>query len=315
MFLLMRTYLGVVVVSPFLIDKGVVMRLQNKVVVITGGGSGLGRESSQLFAREGAKVAVVDIDGERAAGTVELVTEQGGTAIALTADVADDKAIAEAVNSAVEEFGKLDVMWANAGVVSRGGVPSVAGGEPVEFQDLTAEDWQHVLGVNLSGVVYSAKAAIPHLRANGGGVILATSSAASFAAYHGIAMYGATKGGVNGFVRNLSLDVAKYGIRVNALAPTHGMSPNFLMPPGEPVVGMSYEESAGPWDPSVSPIPLKLDRPPSLMDNAKVALFLASDDAQYITGHTLPATDGGTLSRVAIPFEEDAPENQRPATV
>ena len=281
------------------------MKLEGKVALITGAGSGLGREASQLFSSEGAKIAVVDIDPERAKGTVELVEQQGGTAIAITADVRCEQQVYDAVATTVEAFGKLDIAWANAGIVSRGGVPSVAGGEQVDFQDLTDADWQDVVGVNLSGVFYTAKAAVPHLRANGGGVILATSSAASFAAYHSIAMYSATKAGVNGLVRGLSLDLGKYGIRVNAVAPTYGMSPNFLAPAGTPVVGKSYEEVAGPWDPGISPIPLKLNRPPSLGDNARAALFLVSDDAAYITGLTLPATDGGTLSRVAMMFPED----------
>ncbi|PPJ22681.1 SDR family NAD(P)-dependent oxidoreductase [Nocardia nova] len=281
------------------------MKLEGKVAVITGAGSGFGRQCSQLFASEGAGIAVVDIDPERAAGTVELVEQQGGKAVAITADVSVEAQVKSAVAAAVDHFGKLDIMFANAGVVSRGGVPSVAGGEEVEFQDLTDADWQHVLGVNLSGVVYSAKAAVPYLRDNGGGTILATSSAASLVAYHNIAMYSATKAGVNGLVRGLSLDLGKYGIRVNAICPTHGMSPNFLMPPGSPVVGQSYEQVAGPWDPTISPIPLKLNRPPSLLDNAKVALFLASDDSQYLSGLVLPSTDGGTLARVGMWFAED----------
>jgi NAD(P)-dependent dehydrogenase (short-subunit alcohol dehydrogenase family) len=110
---------------------------------------------------------------------------------------------------------------------------------------------------------------------------------------------------VNGLVRNLSFELGKYGIRINALCPTHGMSPNFLMPPDAEVVGRSYEEVAGDWEPSHSPIPLKLGRPPSLSDNAKVALFLASDDSAYMSGVCLPATDGGTLSRVAMQFPGD----------
>ena len=281
------------------------MKLDGKVALITGAGSGLGRHSAQLFIAEGAKVAIVDIDGDRAEQTLKLVNEDGGDAIAITADVADKEQIAAAVNQTVEHYRKLDIAWANAGVVSRGGVPSVAGGEFVAFEDLTEADWQHVLGVNLSGVVYTAQAAVPHLKANGGGTILATSSAASFVAYHNIAMYSATKAGVNALVRGLALDLGRYGIRVNAIAPTHGMSPNFLMPPGSPVVGKSYEDVAGPWNPTVSPIPLKLPRPPSLADNAKVALFLVSDDSAYISGTTLGATDGGTLSRVGMWFEED----------
>ena len=281
------------------------MKLNGKVALITGAGSGLGRHSAQLFTAEGAKVAIVDIDGDRAEQTLKLVEQQGGDAIAITADVAHKDQITAAVNQTVEQYGKLDIAWANAGIVSRGGVPSVAGGEFVAFEDLTEDDWQDVLGVNLSGVVYTAQAAVPHLKANGGGTILATSSAASFVAYHNIAMYSATKAGVNGLVRGLSLDLGRYGIRVNAIAPTHGMSPNFLMPPGSPVVGLSYEEVAGPWNPTVSPIPLKLPRPPSLSDNAKIALFLVSDDAAYVTGATMGATDGGTLARVGMWFEED----------
>jgi NAD(P)-dependent dehydrogenase (short-subunit alcohol dehydrogenase family) len=281
------------------------MKLNGKVALITGAGSGLGRHSAQLFTAEGAKVAIVDIDGDRAEQTLKLVEQQGGDAIAITADVAQKDQVTAAVNQTVEHYGKLDIAWANAGVVSRGGVPSVAGGEFVAFEDLTEDDWQHVVGVNLSGVVYTAQAAVPHLKANGGGVILATSSAASLVAYHNIAMYSATKAGVNGLVRGLALDLGRYGIRVNAIAPTHGMSPNFLMPPGSPVVGQSYEEVAGPWNPTVSPIPLKLPRPPSLVDNAKIALFLVSDDSGYISGATIGATDGGTLARVGMWFEED----------
>lgn len=281
------------------------MKLNDKVVLITGAGSGLGRQSAQLFASEGAKVAVVDIDADRANQTMKLVEQQGGDAIAITADVARKDHITAAVAETVDHFGKLDIAWANAGVVSRGGVPTVAGGEYVAFEDLTEADWHHVLGVNLSGVVYTAQAAVPHLKANGGGVILATSSAASMVAYHNIAMYSATKAGVNGLVRGLALDLGRYGIRVNAIAPTHGMSPNFLMPPGAPVVGQSYEEVAGPWNPTVSPIPLKLPRPPSLDDNARIALFMVSDDSAYLSGATIGATDGGTLSRVGMWFEED----------
>jgi NAD(P)-dependent dehydrogenase (short-subunit alcohol dehydrogenase family) len=281
------------------------MKLDGRVALITGAGSGLGRHSSQLFAAQGAKIAIVDIDGDRAEQTLKLVEQAGGDAIAITADVADKQQITAAIQQTLDTYGKLDIAWANAGIVSRGGVPTVAGGEFVAFEDLTEADWQDVLGVNLSGVVYTAQAAVPALKANGGGTILATSSAASMVAYHNIAMYSATKAGVNGLVRGLALDLGRYGIRVNAIAPTHGMSPNFLMAPGAPVVGQSYEEVAGPWNPTVSPIPLKLARPPSLSDNAKVALFLVSDDSAYISGATIGATDGGTLARVGMWFEED----------
>ncbi|GAA2736684.1 SDR family NAD(P)-dependent oxidoreductase [Actinocorallia aurantiaca] len=281
------------------------MRLKDKVAFITGGGSGLGRESARLFAEEGAKVVVFDLQGGRAAETEKIVREEGGTVLAIEGDVTKEEDLERAVAETLSSFGRLDVMFANAGMVSRGGVPGVLGGEHIPLEDYPLEDWNAVVNVNLTGVFLTCKHAIRPMRDNGGGSIVVTSSSASFAAYPNITPYTATKAGVNGMVRNLSFDLGKYGIRVNALAPAHGMSPNFLMPPDSAVVGKSYEEAAGDWDPFAKPMPLKLTRPPSLRDNAKVALFLASDDSAYMSGVCLPATDGGTLARVAIQFEGD----------
>ena len=282
------------------------MRLQNKVVFITGAGSGLGRESARLFAEEGAKVAAFDLVGERATATEKLVRDEGGTIIAVEGDVRSEEDLIRGVAETVDAFGTIDVVFANAGVISKGGVPGVLGGQPVDIEDYSLEDWNAVLATNLTGVFLTVKHTVAVLKRNGGGAIVATSSAASFVAYPNIPPYTASKAGVNGLVRNLAFDLGRYGIRVNAIAPTHGMSPNFLLSPDADVVGRSYEETAGPWDPSVSPIPLKLNRPPSLRDNARAALFLASDDSAYMSGVTLPATDGGTLSRVAMTFAGEA---------
>lgn len=281
------------------------MRLQDKVAFITGGGSGLGRETAQLFAEEGARIAVFDLSGERAAGTEKLVREQGGEIIAVQGDVRDEDDVARGVAETVAAFGTIDVVFANAGVVSKGGVPGVLGGSAIDIADYPLDDWNAVLGTNLTGVFLTCKHTVPVLRRGGGGAIVATSSAASFVAYPNIPGYSASKSGVNALVRGLAFDLGRDGIRVNAIAPTHGMSPNFLLAPDAEVVGRSYEENAGPWDPAVSPIPLKLKRPPSLRDNARAALFLACEDSAYMTGVTLPATDGGTLSRVAMTFDTD----------
>jgi NAD(P)-dependent dehydrogenase (short-subunit alcohol dehydrogenase family) len=274
------------------------MRLVEKVVLITGAGSGLGRESSVLFASEGARVVVVDIDADRARETVSLVQQAGGTAIPVTADVSVESEIAAAVDTTVENFGRLDVMWANAGI-------TVPGRGAVLSEDLTEQAWDEVINTNLKGVFFSCKHAIRIMKANGRGTILCTSSAASFVAYPGMAAYMASKGGVNALVKGLSMELGGFGIRINAICPTHGMSPNFFLGKGFPVVGQSYEEIAGTWDPSASPIPLKLNRPPGLRDNANVALFLVSDDSSYMSGVCLPATDGGTLSRVAMFFPDN----------
>lgn len=274
------------------------MRLEGKTALITGAGSGLGRESSLLFAREGAKVVVTDLLSNRADAVAAEIKEQGGEAIALRADVRDESEIAAAVDSAVRTFGRLDIAFANAGI-------NVAGRGVIPFEELTAEQWHDVTSTNLTGIFFTCKHAVRVMKPQRRGAIVATSSAASLTGYPGMSVYSASKGGVNGLVKSLSFEVGEFGIRVNAICPTHGMSPNFMLAPDAVVVGESYEELMGPWDPAVAPMPLKLDRPPGLRDNANAALFLASDDSAYISGVCLPTTDGGTLSRVAMFFPDN----------
>ena len=273
------------------------MRLQDKVVVITGAGSGLGRESALLFASEGARVVVTDLIPARCKKVANEVEAAGGQAIALTADVRIEEDMKAAAQLAVDTWGRLDVMFANAGIgeIGFGTVP---------LEELTLENWNAVQATNLTGVFLAAKAAVPFLKAQGGGNIVVTSSASSYAAYPHFISYTASKHGVNGLVKVLSLELGKFGIRVNALCPTHGMSVNLALPPESEVLGKSYEQMS-PWDKDKAAMPLRLDRPPALRDNANVALFLASDDSAYMSGVCLPATDGGTLARVAIIFPED----------
>jgi NAD(P)-dependent dehydrogenase (short-subunit alcohol dehydrogenase family) len=282
------------------------MRLADKVAIITGGGSGLGRECSLLFSQEGAKVVVADVDADRGDMTAKLVREAGGDAIAITTDVSNEDDVEGVVKATVSEYGRLDIMMANAGVLGPSGATT-----PVD--EVTAEQWQAVMGVNATGTFYSVKHAARALKRQGtGGAILAVSSAASLVAYPSITAYSASKGAVNAFVRAAASDLGRFGIRVNAICPTHGMSPNFLLPADADVVGLSYEENRardGGWDPTTSPIPIKHNRPPSLRDNANVALFLVSDDAAYVTGVSMPSCDGGTLSKVAIFFEDNWQEN------
>jgi NAD(P)-dependent dehydrogenase (short-subunit alcohol dehydrogenase family) len=277
------------------------LRLQDKVVLISGAGSGLGRESSVLFAEEGATVVVTDIDGQRAQDTLELVEKNDGRAIALTVDVTSEDDIRRAVDHTVETYGRLDVMFANAGI-------NQADRGLKDIDEFTEAAFDKVVGVNLKGVFLCAKHAVRVMKPRRTGTILATSSAASFMAYPGVSVYGATKGGVNMLVKGLAIDLGKYGIRINAVCPANGMSPNFFLGKGYSVVGRSYEqvaaEQAGKWDASIKPIPLRLGTPPNLRDNALAALFLASDDSRYMSGVCLPATDGGLLSKVAMDFPE-----------
>jgi NAD(P)-dependent dehydrogenase (short-subunit alcohol dehydrogenase family) len=272
------------------------MRLRDKVVLITGAGSGLGRESAVLFAEEGARVVVTDVSAGRADAAAALIADAGGEAVAVTMDVSDEAAVEAGVDAAVARYGRLDVLYANAAIAE----PNL-GATP--FEELSLEDWNRVLAVNLTGVFLPAKHAVRVMKPQGQGTIVVTSSAGSLVAYPGWFAYGSAKGGVNSLVRHLAWRLGSYGIRINALCPTHGMSPNLLLPPDAPVVGRSYEEVAGRWDPVGSPIPFKAPRPPSLRDNANVALFLACDESMYMSGVCLPSCDGGTLARVAIEFE------------
>jgi NAD(P)-dependent dehydrogenase (short-subunit alcohol dehydrogenase family) len=283
------------------------MRLANKVAVITGAGSGLGRASSRLFAQEGAKVVVTDVSEDRAKQTLDQVLADGNEAIAVKCDVTVESEVEAAVQAAVDTYGRLDVMFANAGIPAKdfGLTP---------FEDITEAEWDETNDVVLKGVFFAVKHAVRAMKRNPGGPeggsIICTSSAASLAGYPGFPQYGAAKGGINAMVRICAAwEIGRYGIRINAICPTHGMSANFILPADAPVLEKSHEEMAGEWVPEHSPIPLKLSRPPRILDNAYPALFLASDESMYISGVSLPTTDGGTLAQVAIPFGDDWREN------
>jgi NAD(P)-dependent dehydrogenase (short-subunit alcohol dehydrogenase family) len=274
------------------------MRLQDKVVVITGAGHGLGRESARLFASEGAQVVVTDLVDTHVKTLADEINGSGGAAVAAKADVTNEDDMLAAVQTAVESFGRLDVMFCNAGI------PEVGFGT-VEFVDTTLENWNRVIGVNLTGVFLGAKAATKQFLAQGGGgTIVVTTSAASLVAYPGFRSYVAAKAGANGLVRALSTDLGRFGIRVNALCPFHGMSANFPGAAEDEPLEKSYEEMTGEWDRDQAPMPLKIDRPPSLRDSAYLALFLASDESAYMSGVCVPATDGGTHARVALSLGE-----------
>ena len=274
------------------------MRLQDKVVAITGSGSGLGRESALLFASEGARVVTSDVVPGRAQKVAREVEAAGGQAVAIDADVRREEDMERLVRTTVDAFGRIDVMWANAGIPEPGfGMQ--------QFVDSKREDWDNIFATNVTGIYLTWKHAARQMLAQGGpGTLLATTSASGFVAYPGFPMYTASKAGANGLVRAVALELGKFGIRANALCPVHGMSINFALPPEADVLGRSYEEMQ-PWDPDTRAMPLRLDRPPSLRDNANVALFLASDESAYISGQTIASCDGGTFARVSIIFPTD----------
>lgn len=179
-----------------------------KVAVITGGSAGVGRATAHALAREGAVVGLIARGEEALDATVREIAAAGGRALALPADVTDETAINGAVERLVGEFGGLDIVIANAGVGHRG---------PVD--DLTLADWNRVIGVTLTGPFLIVRAALPHLRARGGGQIIAVSSGAGKRGYAGMAAYCAAKFGLQGFMESLAEEVGGAGIRCGTVVP------------------------------------------------------------------------------------------------
>ena len=262
--------------------------LEGKVAVITGAGSGVGRAAVKLWTQHGARVIAADIDLAGAEESVRLA-EAGARAVAVACNVADPDAVDAAVRLAVARFGRLDVMYNNAGIT----VNPVPGQGLRRLTELPAEEMRRVEDVNINGVVYGAQAAIRQFEAQAsdnegaGGAIVNTASVAGLIGYGGV-LYGATKGAVVALTRALAIEVADQGIRVNAVCPagmlTHysGMDPDSAHK-DRILEGMG---KAHPLGRAIDPA-----------DTAAAAMFLASELASNITGVALPVDGGLTAGR------------------
>lgn len=265
-------------------------RFDGKVVLVTGGGNGIGEATVLRFAQEGAHVAVVDIHKKLAEKTVAEIQELGGQAISIQADVAFVDDVQRMINSTMNHYGHLDVIFNSAGI----------GGGPDHLIDLSVEDWDRLIAINLRGVFLGCKFGLPAIIESGGDAIVNMgSSTAGWDVIYGGGAYMASKEGIAGITRNLALEAAPYGVRVNAVCP--GIIETQL----SFSQGGKEDTARSEWFKRFSRrIPLR--RVGSPEDVAAAVAFLASKDARHITGSQLLIDGGQTLQSWSNAPDADA---------
>ena len=257
--------------------------LEGKSAIVTGAGSGVGRASAQRFAEEGARVVVADIGLDQAKETVRLIEGSDGTAIAVGVDVANEVQVQAMIAAAVEQYGRLDILFNNVGIPT----PRIG----LIFEDHTLEDFNRLVSVNLGGVFLGSKHAVLQFKKQGdGGVILNTGSVAGLVGWGG-SVYGATKGGVIQLTRAVAIEGAPFGIRVNAICPAAMPLTGFMAAGG---LKVDAEQQAAIADKVGEQHPL--GKVITAEDCADAAVYLCSDAARNVTGVALPI-DGGFVAR------------------
>lgn len=253
-------------------------RLEGKVALITGAGSGIGQACAELFAEEGAKVVVESFTAEKAERVAAGIRERGYTAVAMQGDVAIAADVERVVAETIRQFGRIDILVSNAAV------QKVV--ESIEL--LSEEDWDRVIDVNLKAAFLLTKAVVPQMKQQGGGIILFTGSEMGFVADPAIPVYVASKGGLHMFMKAIAISLIKHGIRVNAFCP------------GETNTPLLQSEIDNSPDPAATKIAYDAWAPIGRMatprEQAYVALFLASDESSFVVGSTYIADGGFTAS-------------------
>jgi NAD(P)-dependent dehydrogenase (short-subunit alcohol dehydrogenase family) len=252
------------------------MRIEDRVAIVTGGGSGIGRSTCLRLAEEGGKIAVFDLDFESASETAAAVREAGGDAAAFKVDVSRSTAVEDGVNQVLARYGEIDILVNNAGIALT-----------LSIAKTTEEIWDRLHEVNLKGTFLCCHAVLPHMRRQRYGKIVNMASAAGKMGSLGNVHYGATKAGVIGFTKGLATEVGPFNITVNAVGP------GFINTP-------MLERAAGPHLIRLFEQKVPLRRIGEPRDVANAVLFLSSDDSAYITGQCLFVCGGWTSSALLL---------------
>ena len=257
-----------------------------KAVIVTGAAQGIGRTIAEQFLKQGARVLIFDLDEELAIETARQLSPDGELVKSIGGDVSRRADVHRAVEICVERFGRLDVMVAHAGIA-----------DATPLLELDDASWQRVMDVNLTGVFLCTQEAGRVMARSGGGTVVVTASTNAFWVESNLAHYNTSKGGVVAFVRSAAIDLARYGIRVNAVAPGVVLTRIAAWVTEDPILAAEYLKH------------IPLNRFAETIDVAKVVLFLASSDSAYITGQTI-VLDGGQTLGIMV----DAPETPIPGT-
>ena len=251
-------------------------RVQDQVAVVTGAAKGLGEAISRRLAQDGAKLVLGDIDGPRLATTAMKIRDAGGEALTIVGDITEEEPAIQLIENAIDHFGQIDIL-----------VNNVGGSRNSKIWQMSVEDWDYTMRLNLRGTFLCTRAAVPHMIKRKRGKIICLSSGARegtpwTAYYQGGSAYSASKAGVHGFMRDLALELAEYNINVNCVAPG---------PIDTELAGANLRKLNETVDFSPDRMtPLgRLGQP---IEVANAVLFLASDEASYVSGHTLAVTGG-----------------------
>ncbi|WP_051348737.1 SDR family NAD(P)-dependent oxidoreductase [Peribacillus kribbensis] len=260
------------------------MRLQAKAAVITGGGSGIGAAAAEVFAREGAKVVIADLNEEKLSQTVEDLLSKGFWAYGINCDVSSEEDVEKLILQTVQKCGKLDVIFNNAGTIL-----------PKPLEQVDGDEWDRLFQINVKSMYLTTKFAISHLKKNKGAIINMASMTGVVGQQYNAA-YSATKGAIIALTKTMAIDYAPYGVRVNCISPAGVRTPlldTWLKQQENPVKASEAQDRSH-----------MLGRTADSEEIARVALFLASEDASFVTGENIVCDGGAALGYAAGPKPE-----------